>query len=312
MTYPDLYGAFDIAREYCGFSEFPNPKPSTKRIMWQHGVEYDFLISLAEQIIGADIPSNETKLLVANKLLGSFARGKKSNPIHSIGLPIAYLPVMTQRRMANSLMVFPGHGVPGSSMSEEINKNYAQYILGIADKFEKVEVCIFGPDFDCKAPIRGIFEEHGFKIVRGVDDSKFALNEQKKRLLGFSHVTSNVMGSHIPYAASYGCRVSIAGPIHDYQREHLENIEFYKIFPAALEIVFKYSESSLRSYFPWLFCEPHEAKTCEVWGNDQIGFDCKLSPMEMSRLFEWTMPNVLKSNIKLSEKMRFLFRYARN
>jgi hypothetical protein len=306
MTYPDLYGAFDIAREYCGFSKFPNPKPSTKSIMWQHGVEYDILICLAEQIIGADIPSNETKLLVANKSLESFARGKKSNPIYSIGLPIAYLPVMSERRMANSLMVFPGHGVPGSSMSEEINKNYAQYILGIADKFEKVEVCIFGPDFDRKAPIRGIFEEHGFKIVRGVDDSKFALHEQKKRLLGFSHVTSNVMGSHIPYAASYGCRVSIAGPIHEYQREHLENTEFYKLFPAALDIVTKYSEPSLRSYFSWLFCEPHEAQTCEIWGNEQIGFDCRLSPKEICNVFNWTMRNVLMSDIKIKEKIKHI------
>jgi hypothetical protein len=312
MTYPDLYGAFDIARAYCGFSNFPNPKPSTKHIMWQHGVEYDFLISHAEMIFGAVIPSNEIKLLVSNKSLESLARGKKSNPIHSIGLPIAYLPAMSERRMANSLLVFPGHGVPGSSISEEINKNYAKYILSSAHKFQKVEVCVFGPDFDRKAPIRGIFEEHGFKIIRGVDDSKFALHDQKKRILGFSHVTSNVMGSHIPYAASYGCRVSIAGPIHECQREHLENIEFYKLFPIALDIVNKYSETSLKSYFPWLFCEPHEAKTCEVWGNDQIGFDCKLSPMEMCRLFEWTIANVLKSSVKLSEKMRFLFRYARN
>ena len=53
--------------------------------------------------------------------------------------------------------------------------------LKFEDKFEKVEVCIFGPDFDRKAPIRGIFEEHGFKIVRGVDDSKLltVLNKNK-------------------------------------------------------------------------------------------------------------------------------------
>jgi len=306
MTYPDLYGAFDLARAYCGFSEFPNPQPSTKRIMWQHGVEYDFFTILPEQILGADIPSDQVKILVSNRSLKAYAETKIKNPISSIGLPVVYLPEVTEKRMANSLMVFPGHGVPGSSISEEINKNYAKYILGIADRFAKVEVCIFGPDYDRKAPIRGIFEEYGFKIVRGVDDSKFALHEQKKRLLGISHVTSNVMGSHIPYAASYGCKVSIAGPFHEYQKKHLENTEFYKLFPAALEIVRKYSESSLRSYFPWLFCELHEAKNCETWGNEQIGLDCKISPKEMCKLFNWSISNVLKSRINLYEKMKHL------
>jgi hypothetical protein len=309
MIYPDLYGAFDIAREYCGFSQFPSPKPTTDRLMWQHGV-ICFDIKIPEQGFGAPIPSPETRKLLATKKLLKFYEKRNISHSYAIGLPVVYLPDVTIKRKENTLIVFPGHGVPGSSMSEEINKNYAKYILSIADKFENVEVCIFGPDFDCKARIRGIFEEHGFKIVRGVGDAKFALHEQKKRLLSFSHATSNVMGSHISYAASYGCKVSIAGPIHEYQREHLENIEFYKLFPTALEIVTNYSETSLRSYFSWLFCDPQEAKTCEAWGNEHIGLDCKLSPMEMCKLFQWTIPNVLKSKIKLSEKIRFLLRQA--
>jgi hypothetical protein len=310
VIYPDLYGAFDIVREYCGFSDFPNPVPTTDNLMWQHGVEYSSIIVIPEQVFGAPFPNKNTKLLVSNKSLSEYINKRINNSVIPIGLPVVYLPEFKIKRAENTLLVFPGHGVPNSSADDYCNNLYADYIKKISPKFKKVEVSIFGPDIDRGAPVYEIFKKRGLKIIRGVENSKRTLHEQKKKLLSFSHVTSNVMGSHIPYAASCGCKVSIAGPTHEYKREHLENIGFYKLFPAALEIVAKYSESSLRSYFPWLFCEPHEAKTCEAWGNEHIGLDCKLSPMEMCKLFQWTIPNVLKSKIKLSEKIRFLLRQA--
>lgn len=311
MIYPDLYGAFDIAREYCGFSDFPSPYPKTSCIMWQHGV-ICWDISIPEQGFGAPIPSDKTKLLLANKKLLKFYEIKNIKNVYAIGMPVVYLPDYKIQRKENTLLVFPRHGVPNSTTNIETNIEYVNYINGISNYFNKVQISIFGPDIDRSAPVYKMFKSAGFEIIRGVEDSKKTLHQQKLRLLSFSHITSNTMGSHIPYAAAFGCKVSIAGPVYKCQREHLENTDFYKLFPAALDVVTKYSELSLRSYFPWLFCEPHEAKTCEAWGNEQIGLDCKLSPVEMFKLFEWTIPNVLKSNIKLSEKIRFLLRHARN
>lgn len=311
MIYPDLYGAFDIAREYCGFSIFPKPLPTTQQIMWQHGFVSDNII-IPEQIFGAELASPSTRKLVANKKLKNFYFAKKRYEAHAVGLPVVYIPKYTIQKKIK-LLVYPGHGVPGSKTNEFINIQYSKYIKSVAHNFSEVQVIVFGPDYDKRAAVKGIFEEAGFEVVRGVDDSKYALHEQKKRFLNASHVTTNVMGSHIPYAASLGCNVSISGPYQNYEKQHLEQVEFYRIFPEAIQNdIESYSNTYLKSINPWLFCEPHEAKSCEAWGNEQIGFDCKLSPMEMCKLFEWTIPNVLKSNIKLSEKMRFLIRHARN
>lgn len=308
MIYPNLYGAFEIARDYCGFSEYPNPTPKTDNLMWQHGVEYDYVITIPEMVVGSSFPSSKTKVLVANKLLSNVIKNKICNPVFAIGLPIIYLPEYSVQRKKDSLLVFPAHGVPGSSMSDKVNLEYARYIQSIAHKFSNVEICIFGPDYDKEAPIRKIFEETKLKIIRGVDDSKNALHIQKKRMLSFSHVTSNVLGSHIPYAAFYGCRVSLAGPTHTFKKEHIENIEFYKLFPKALKIIDKYSEYSLKNYFSWLFCEPHQGVECKEWANIHVGFDCKISPKKMCKLFGWNLNNVFTSKINPIEKIKYLFK----
>jgi hypothetical protein len=306
MNHSDLYGASHIAANYCGYRKVPFFSGE----IWQHGWVSDGL-SIPEQVFGGGIQSKDTALLVATQAQESFLKEHGYANTHATGLPSVYLPSLDQPREENTLLVMPGHTVPGMGNDSNQSVNYMNHIRKHASSFEKTTVCVFGTDYDQKGVWRTAFEDAGFEVIRGVDHKYYALELQKRRFMKYSHMTTNVFGSHIIYACAYGAKVSISGNYEAPKEENYKNIPFYKDYPNALtSAVNLFSEETMRTKHPWLFCNPDGARSNIPWGESQIGMQCKKTPKHLKNIMGWSPNSILHSRKSLELKVRRLVSLA--
>ena len=288
MKYCDLYGASSIAAAYCGFKK----SPFWTGELWQHGWLTHGL-KIPEQVFGAGITSKSTTCLVASKWLEEFLKGHGYRDAHAIGLPSVYLPELKVEREEDTLLVMPGHTVTGMKTKAVIPEEYIEHIKEISGHFRKVSVCVFGTDFDQHGIWRTSFEHAGYEVIRGVDHKFYALGEQKKRFMRYSHMTTNILGSHVVYASAFGCRASISGGYVAPKEEDYRGIGFYLDYPEALgSAVELFSETKMSERYPWLFCAPQEAITNKEWGESEVGTENKKSPDVLRELMGWTLKKV--------------------
>ena len=125
----------------------------------------------------------------------------------------------------------------------------------------------------------------------------------------FEYVTSNVIGSHIFYAAAFGAKVSISGPFHKWNREAHFNEKFYADNKQLLDWHEKEEELS-RENFPFLFVEPHRAKQHIEWGREMIGYNNLINVKQMIDLFR--LKQVYESGRKINIYSRALVRELLN
>jgi len=279
--YTNLYGSSHIAAQYCALD---NP-PRRPIGIWQHGwisggIEYPF------QIFGAKIESLDTPCFVANNKIADCLKENGYGNVRAIGLPFVYINTPVCDRANESLLVFPSHLVPGAERETDHEESYAEYILSLKKDFKTISVWINAFDYD-QGRWKDAFQKRGFDAKRG-SDGLDCLQAQANYMSGFSHFTTDRMGSHIVYAASLGLKVCVAGPWHDISEDAIRNVVFYRENPQCVENVVKRNKKAwFVERFPFLFCEPKDANEHTAWAQSEIGFDKKITPGEMKARLGW-------------------------
>jgi hypothetical protein len=181
-------------------------------VNWQHGVYSHGGPAQIEAYLASGAYSNRQNLVVVGTTRDAhFVRSHGHENVIVAGLPFAYVP-QTLHRRRRILLAFPGHSAEAASEKIDINSQYLSYLCQFKGCFDQIWISAYGLDthqlFYQKA------REMGFVTVFGAHPSdQQSLHRSRAALDLVSHVTSNTIGSHLFYALSAGCRVSVCGPL---------------------------------------------------------------------------------------------------
>lgn len=292
----DKYGMRFIAEEYCNIDlsdVFPN---------WQHGWVADERNFHPQAVLTSMNDSKESLHLVSRISQEVYLKKHGYAFSKAIGSALIYIPEVYVKREPKSLLVMPVHSLNYTTHNHWKFKEYAEYIKSLMESgsFERVTVCIH------PACIRNgywinEFKELGIEIIEGVEtNDKNAFYRLKVLFSLFEYVTTNGKGSHIPYAAYCGAKVSICGPFAEYKVEDFIEDPFYKKFPDILKPVIDYSsyESIKKLYPQFIFDSPEQATENNGWAKEQLGFENKLTPRDFRILLGKNDFSVLKNYLE--------------
>ena len=107
---------------------------------------------------------------------------------------------------------------------EKIHENkYILFLKKIIDEYSSAVACLHNFDYENNL-WKNEFNHLGVEIINGAGtNDENALERIIALMSQFEYVTSNVMGSHIAYAAAFGAKVSINGPYHKYNKKDFLN-----------------------------------------------------------------------------------------
>jgi hypothetical protein len=294
-----LYGSNKIIEEYCK-TRF---KVDTIFGEWVHGVSFPHHYIHPRALIGGNYQNIKNINWVVNKKCEDFL---KSNGFQAkaIGLPIIYVNPKKYIRKPNSLLIMPSHSsyyVQQKNNQKPHQNKYILYLKKIINKYEYPLACVHNYDFQNHL-WKNEFEHLGVEIISGAGtNDENALERIIALMSQFEYVTSNVMGSHIAYAAAFGAKVSINGPYHQYNIKDFLNEPIFLENPSLLDH-FEKEEEVMRKNYPFLFVEPNKSKQQIDWGREMIGFNNKVSAKELMKLFKVDSLNLFSRNIKNNSK----------
>lgn len=282
------YGAADVAAKYCGLKR----TPAYTFGVWQHGWVPAFFQVAAHSFVGQAFSADDW-LWVADQASKQVCIDSGHKRVEAIGLPIIYVPEQHVEREPLSLLVMPVHSglVGGYDWNEE---EYVRDIERIAPRFHRVIICIHAGCWEKGYWVHS-FGRRGFEVIRGaVAHDRNSLIRLVRNFSRFEYVTSNGIGSHIPYAAYLGAKVSVYGA-YAHTPAALEadrQDQYYRDHPELAELSrerwsYEYTSRALEPFFRL----PDEAADMRAWGCEQVGLNCKKSPAELVELFRWNWWN---------------------
>lgn len=294
----DFYGALDAWRNYCGISKLG----ALDFVRCQHGwcvkdrQEIDPILLIQEPEIRPD-----NLYLVARTDEEAFLN-EQGIKAKAIGLPFVYATSMQTNRQPGSLLVMPAHSLEYTKHQWKFDQ-YAKRIQAISRRFSEV-VCCVHPACETNGYWKPNFERLGIPCITGADVfDRNGLVRIKTLMSQFEFMTTNVLGSHVAYAAAEGVKVSIFGEYAEYQREDYAETEFYQLHPHVLEPVLQlFSESHVRQQYPSLFCDPAAAVDWKPWAEQEIGLKNRLSQKQLMRLMGWDQFSQWKQNFKSASR----------
>jgi FkbM family methyltransferase len=291
------YGADYVSAGYCGFNRPPQPPPG----IWEHGwtprhLQFDPAAVIAGWGSYESVKETE-RFWVARRDEEEYLRSCGYRWVKAIGLPVVYLPPRIVERIPGSLLVMPIHSLEYTKHNWNFEQ-YANEIARIRDRFAEVVACVHPVCWE-RGYWVGAFRECGIPVIRGArGDDRNALLRLQTLFSTFEFVTTNGYGSHLAYASLLGAKVSIYGPFAHYQRRDYTNTQLYQECPHILEPMLDLtSENTLRQHYPFFFCEPDQASVQREWAAHEVGQECRVSPEELRRLFEWTLPARAKNRV---------------
>jgi FkbM family methyltransferase len=279
------YGAGKIAGVYCRLRDIP----TRIRGHWQHGWVAEHAAVDPRCVATETVQDPEREFCwVARKDQEEYLR-RHGYQARAIGLPIAYVPDLHHVRKANSLLVMPTHSLDFTSHNWRFAE-YVEAIRQIRSDFDEVVACVH-PACLRKNYWITEFQRAEIPVIAGADATdRNSLARIKALMAQFEFVTTNTHGSCIAYAAAFGAKVSIYGPVCESRFEDLEEEPFYQANPGLLEKLFSASRwEAFKSQFPGLFCHPREAQERTQWGLNEIGYPNRIPPREMKQCFGWTV-----------------------
>jgi hypothetical protein len=296
-----LYGSEKVIADYCGLKYIPLGIKGE----WQHGCTFPWVEGSPEALIGGNVYNKKSYNWVARKSEENSLKKNDYNAL-AIGLPICYLPNENYSRKINSLLVMPAHSsykVVAYTSNENNNAiNYINYINEIKNNFTNTIACLHKECILNNLWIED-FKNIKINVIQGASSRDInALPRIKALMSQFEYVTSNVIGSHIFYAAAFGAKVSISGPFHKWNKEAHLNDKFY-IDNQQLLDWHQEEEELTRKYFPFLFVEPHKAKQHIDWGKEMIGYKNVVSKNEMIELFKLKPINEFNRRLNFNSRL---------
>ena len=277
------YGSGKVAGAYSGLKTIPDYVSGG----WLHGWVPDYQLVDKRLAIEASIrfPSKESSW-VATLAHEKYLK-KQGYLSRAIGLSYCYLPEKSYLRRQGSLLVMPAHSLEYTKHSWKFEE-YADAIDDIRDRFETVAICIYPACFKKGYWVES-FRKRGYPIIEGAHaDDQNSLERVRSLMSQFEYVTTNAFGSCIAYAAGFGAKISIYGPLAEINKKDVVADPYWLESPGLVEIGLDVlSAKFLISQNPDLFTSPDRALQRTEWGRQQMGFENKVSPAEMRRLFGW-------------------------
>lgn len=285
FTEANYYGAARLIAEQLGLTDIPFSLAG-----WRHGWVH-FPIKYVRQLTVWG--SEDAHFLLGQQTHVDFLATHNIKAT-AVGLPFIYANAVEHSlRIPNTLLVMPPHTLPyiPSTGNEE---NYIKQIDKIRHQFDAVVFCIHHSCFE-----NGIWPEllkkYEFPMIIGASANQVnALTRLQKIFSCFEYVTTNTVGSHLPYAAYCGAKVSIYGEFSDFSHYNIEKDPYAKANPELMEFNIKHTEEAfIRKLVPFLFCEhPKLANQHIEWAQTELGQKYKKEPGEIATLLGWYNQNV--------------------
>jgi hypothetical protein len=291
---PDYYGISHIIANKLGLD-----KPPRSFAYWMHGWAVEKNITHPRDISYGG--NREDTILVTTKEQEMTLKEFGYQKAVAVGLPFIYCekwPQITRRE--NTLLVMPNHSSAFADHSANQEK-YIQEISSLRRYFSKVVVSIHGT---CAQKGFWISSLEKYKIpwlVGASTEDKNSLQRMHNLLASFEYMTTNTLGSHVLYSSYLGCKTSIYGQYYEIARKDFIEDPWYKKNPVLLDKHLQlFEERNIRSIFPWFFCHPQQAPSCQEWAKDLIGEKNKVTPQRISELLGWSIRQQVKGYSKLA------------
>jgi hypothetical protein len=302
--YFSQYGAFDVAEEYIGLRH----RCRRRWGIWQHGWAHPLENIDPEWIVGTDGRSqrkftDQNKLWVFRKDQEAFLKQHGITAVRAIGAPIIYAEIDAVRQ-PGSLLIMPPHGTADTRFPT-ITKQYFNWVREIVRNFDNVVACIGFRDYE-RGEWIGEFKQIGVSCISGADISDLnSLRRMAYIFKSFDYMTTPEKGSHVAYAAYFGCKVSVFGPrvLSDEVRlRALVSGEFYRNYPAGIDIAVKLSSARAHEeMFGRMICQPNDAVEMVEWGKVQLGEGERLSPRDLHEELGWNVKNLVINYVNLAK-----------
>lgn len=283
----EFYGAYKILKKYVGIKHLNYEK--RKKINWAHGWYADFFIEKSEEPYMAccNIKYRDSFNFVTRKTQEKFLWDKGFPNSKAIGMPIIYLPEKKYQKLPNSLLVMPGHSLPGYEM-ETFEDEYVNSINSFRHEFEKITICIH-PGCFYNGLWHKTFKKHGYNITKGVELCDLnAFPKLQKLMSEHEYMTTNSYGSHVMYASYFGSKVSIIGKVPDYKLENLLKNETWISEKNKKPIIEEFNTVTImnyRKYYPSFFVEhPLEAISHKELADYELGVKHKINKLEFDQI----------------------------
>jgi hypothetical protein len=279
---PDYYGATKIIASICRKKEIATYTPKT----WLHGWNYVKPLKFIRQII---LWGHENNVhLVHTNQQKNFALDMGYRFTEAIGSPFVYVEKSQNKRIPNSILIMPQH-----SLAQAENKifphNYLDYISNIKNKFGLVVVCLHHHDAQ-KSEWPDKLKKLNIHWITGacVDDSN-SLYRMRSIFDSFEYMTTNTLGSHVPYAALSGCKVSIDGPFNKLDPAIFDNDPWYNNKKELLDYKLNFhNENYGRLLYSHLYICPDDSCQSIDWASKELGEENKKNPKELIKIFGWS------------------------
>jgi FkbM family methyltransferase len=304
----EFYGASAVAAEYCGFKD----RPRAARGYWMHGwgpkqyLEFDNPVLYFGLV---DLQGKNDYHWVSRQDEENLLRRHGYKKVKAIGMPIVYVAHKPIVRRSGSLLVMPAHSTKETTHEWDFDE-YADEIARMRGQFSEVWICIHPSCWEHGYWVDA-FKKRGFPLLQGaLRTDRNALERLYQLFSTFEYVTTNIMGSHVAYAAYAGAKVSIYGPYAEHRAADYNGILEYEGIRHLMEYwISASSEKVVRQHYPELFCHPLEAEQRIDWGKYEVGFNHKVTPAKLRSLLGWTLRARLAHGItrRISIKARECF-----
>lgn len=229
-------------------------------IWWKELELYDFF--------GNNLPRQNTRIIVATENHKNFLNSKGYNKVYVGGIPFAYIPIQTNKRIKSSLLLIPNHSAEWTILNLNL-ENFIEENKNILKKYEHVAILIHAEDN--KENIINLLSNYKITPIVGANPkAKNSLIRTRLIFDSFEDVISNVMGSHIIYALASGCRVKLRpAKIEDaFNIKYInENINKNQINKFISRNEYIYNLNNLKIQFPELLNE----NPSEWWYDKNLG-----------------------------------------
>jgi hypothetical protein len=295
------YGASYIIARQLGWAYVPRSFAS-----WQHGwINYAKKLIHPFQLMPPGHSPDETALVAHKKHAKVLEKSFGFKDVHAIGLPFVYTKRLQLGRINSSLLVMPPHTLPGTKDSWN-RKRYVELIKKYEEVFEHVAVCLNYHDIKKGLWVDGLDKKNISWVMGARVDDKNALRRMKHMFSLFENMTTNVLGSHVPYASYCECKASIHGPYFspsNYSQKDRKMSEYPKVEKL---VQLSLEKNRVKKKYDFLFSRPLYASKHSEWAADELGARNKVSIDKVFDLLGWN----LKDQV-IGYKNKFLKRISK-
>ncbi len=284
----DFYGASDRIAAQLGLDR---PLFTGSKASWTHGWSGQLGPLTLPRLLVEDCYRHGVNL-VDMETTAEFLRGHGYNSV-AVGAPFIYADEATPpARLPSSVLVFPPHSTTYSGMNATADVlPYVEQVVELKSRFKTVVASIGGSDVLKGNWIRA-FEAAGIPWVCGawVFDRN-GLVRMQRLMRSFEFVTTNIMGSHVAYAAYCGCRVVFHGENKELTYDDVLAHPFYRANPELTvnmhDLMFNLAKR--RERYPFLFEGFDAAPDLAAWGREQLGAANRKPAREIAAHLGWDL-----------------------